>query len=336
MGAGSISSQAGTPGPLSQAGIFSFERDLPVTEDSITLYVVTPPARISWDSPKHLARSTVWSSIRSSYHSIGHVTVQTSCRLTTGEKINFWTGMTASDENPPDKLLLTREKIGLGILFYPFKGRIERPQELFRDIEVGASRINRLFTLRFLVSPEHCDRVYRYYRGYVSSGPKGYGQVFDPRKLEGAGCTAYSASYLDVAGLLTPELKSSWSRELRVPQSAVGTPEKPVKLSDLLLRKEFERWAEEHEPHVPLFIYDTQFMYDWSQKLLEEGLPENIVRDTALERKWHREVRIDGSSQHPAGNKRSNGFYGLLVDARHMPAAKDPIFWKGHRSSPRR
>jgi hypothetical protein len=115
IGAGSISSQAGAPGPLPQAGIFSFERDLPGTEDSITLYVVTPPARISWDSPKHLARSTVWSSIRSSYHSIGHVTVQTSCRLTTGEKINFWTGMTASDDNTPDKLLLTRDKIGLGI-----------------------------------------------------------------------------------------------------------------------------------------------------------------------------------------------------------------------------
>jgi hypothetical protein len=313
---------------------FIFERDLPSVEDSITLYIVPPPARLSWDSPKSLARSTVWSSIRSGYHSIGHVTVQTSCRLSTGARISFWTGMTASDDNPADKDLLIREKIGLGILFYPFKGRIERPAELYRDIVIASTRINRLFTLRFLVTPEQCDRVHAYYRGYVSSGPKGYGQSFRPRHLEGAGCTAYAASYLEVAGILTPEIKESWSKSLRVPKGAIGTSEEPVKLTELLFKKRFSRWAEEHEPHVPLFIYDTQFMFDWSQKLMAEGLPEGISRDDPLEKSWRRQVRVEGPP-HEGDIKRSNGFYGLRIDARHIPVATDPI-WQGRARKPRR
>lgn len=305
-----------------------FFRDI---EDSITLYVVPPPKRLSWESPQSLARSTLWSIFRSSYHSIGHVTVQTQCTLSSGRKVSFWTGMTASSDNPPDKDLLVQEKLGLGILFYPFKGSIETSDQLFADTLIGRERLDRLFTLRFLISRQHCDRVYEYYRGYVSSGPKGYGFVFRPRHREGAGCTAYAASYLEVAGLLSSELKRNWRGFVRVPRSAIGTKDAPVELLDLATDSQFKRWASPDEPHRPLYFYDTQFIYDWSQRLLaEDALPSGVERDTILEKKWKFKVLrhrapVGGSF---VGQKREqdNGFYGILFDSRHVPAARDPIW----------
>ena len=305
-----------------------------VLSESLTFYVIPPPRKINWSSPQSLSRTTLVAAATSSYHSIGHITARVSCTTDKGEAVSYWAGMTSSDNNPSDISLLAKEKLALGILFYDFNGRLENENDIAPDVVKGRNLLNRLFTLRFLINGQHCERLKKYYEWYKSSKARQvYGLKHRPRYNEGAGCTAFAASFLEVAGLLDQKIKTAWSKQVLVPESLIGTRNNPVSLQRMLLSRKANSWASPSAPHRPLFFYDTQFIAEWSQALMSRGLdPRTINYDHAMYPLMHKKITVpkySADARVPVTYvKVSNGYYGLVFDRRAWPAATDAIFKK--------
>jgi hypothetical protein len=298
--------------------------------NSITLYVIPPSGRLSWDSPRAIATTALASLLQSGYHPIGHVTARVECAYK-GQNVAFWTGMTSSRDNPSDSDLLLKKKIGMGVFYYSFNGLLETEPRIRADLARAQNMIGRLFTLKFLINSDHCERIDRYFSEYQRQGVgRVYGLVHRPRHREGAGCTAHAATFLEVAGVMSPAMKSHLSRTVRVPSSLIGDSRRAVPFSHVLGSATSRRWALANEPHRELFFYDTQFFYDWARALQKQGVPGQVWKDEEAHRIWHRYIRVrrPGNGRRPGGTtvRKSNGFFGLVIDRRHVPAARDPIW----------
>ena len=80
-------------------------------ENSLSLYVITPPRKISWKSPSSLTWTAFKSAVKSDFHSIGHAMVHLQCDATpVTSAVDEQTGAT-SLENPDDKDLLFKNGI---------------------------------------------------------------------------------------------------------------------------------------------------------------------------------------------------------------------------------
>jgi|GEM_PF-857216 len=314
-------------------GIFSIQNAFSSTQDnSVTLYVIPPPNKLSWDSPRDITKTALLSSLNSGFHPIGHVTVKVECSFK-GQNISFWTGMTSSVDNPSDNDLLLRDKLGLGIFYYAYQGYLESGAEIQTDVLKAKEEINRLFTLKFLINDQHCERIQNYFNEYKANQvDKIYGLVYRPRFREGAGCTAYAVSFLEVAGLMEAEFLLYWSKNVRVPTDLIGDVGKEIPITQLLTASLSSRWAKENEDHRKLHFYDTSFFYEWAKDINKlKRLPAGISRDEEAKNEWHKYVR----TKKPAPGRdpdrhltRSNGFFGLIIDRREWIASDEPLWFK--------
>jgi len=301
-----------------------------VNANSITLFVIPPPRPLSWVSPSQIAYTTVLASTSDSYHSIGHVTAKVDCRID-GRNVNFWSGMTSSDNNPSDSQLLLEDGFGMGILYYSYNGHHENAPEILNDLEIAKNKFNRLFTLKFLINEAHCRRMAQYHREYKEYGvAKFYGLSHKPRLAEGAGCTAYATSYLEVAGLLDASLKDSFSKTIRIPEILIGKDNHKVTFNDVLYSDAAQNWASPNDEHRVLHFYDTQFMYNWALDLKKSShRPAHIRLDEEAYDQWHKYIptsRKPRKGHRDRIIRKSNGFFGLIIDKRGVPPATDDIW----------
>jgi hypothetical protein len=189
--------------------------------DSLTLYFMRTPLGLNWKTPTALARSTVISEIASLFskntHSIGHAYVRLECSNLTP----VYLGMTGASGNETRDLLF-RKHIGLGILFHRFIGRLQEGNEVISDID-RVSKTKALSYVNYLISPSTCQRMHRYQEEFKKNGRSiPYGLPNRPLYREGAGCSAFAASFLEVGGLVEETHVNEWKREIRVPHDTVG------------------------------------------------------------------------------------------------------------------
>jgi hypothetical protein len=106
-----------------------------------------------------------------------------------------------------------------------------------------------------------------------------YGGAQRPRAGEGAGCSAFAVSFVELAGLLTDELAARWSHTVRIPEPLLGGTlgGRRVGLERLLLGAHGARWAEPDEPHRTLTIFDPERIHDWIGEQVANGAP-SVVR----------------------------------------------------------
>jgi hypothetical protein len=158
-----------------------------------------------------------------------------------------------------------RERYGYGILFHNFAGRLYSAEEISADnksrFESGA-----ISFMRWTISATTCSRIAQYFAEYVERGyDKSYGLPNQPRSGEGAGCSAFGMSFLEVAGLMDDVYQTSWQKFLRIPERYVGGPltGQRVRLMPLLLSFRRTSWAEPGEAHFPLLFWDPETMHYW-------------------------------------------------------------------------
>ena len=185
---------------------------LAFAENFLKLYFFPTPYNFSWKSPQTAAKSVIKNTILPSPYnyksSIGHVAVEVKC----GEHFYDLTGMSMADRTQDTQLIL-KEKIGLGVLFYPMDGRLQTQEELREDIQERMGKKD-ISWLKYKINEITCHRLRTYLTIYRNEDlGRTYGLVFNPRKKEGAGCSAFGASFVEIAGLLTDELKLRWSRK---------------------------------------------------------------------------------------------------------------------------
>ena len=276
-----------------------------VSAAELTLRVYPSPVGVNWSSPRKLAWSVVVNTLAPSpferKHAIGHVSVELQCE---GLRPRIYAGATSADSTTERRLLL-RDQLGLGILFYTFDGKTDGPAEIIPDWEERRQKGHGSW-VTFVIGNETCLRLERYHDEYVERGVGArYGLPHRPRHGEGAGCSAFAVSFLELAGILDEEFQNAWSGEVRVPSKWIGGPSRRVNLASLLFRPSAWSWAEEDEAHVPIAFWDPDMMHRW------------IVR------KWKAEQRDPSEGVTPGVERKTRG---LIFDRTSIPTPTDPIW----------
>ena len=305
-------------------------------ENSLSLYVITPPREISWKSPSSLTWSAFKNAVKSDFHSIGHAMIHLQCDPTQNSAaVNEQTGAT-SIENSDDKDLLFQNGIGMGLLFYDFPGELNSYKYVSRQLEIASEMLNRLSTFKALINESSCQKLATYLKEYKEKKlDSHYGLSLNPRKAEGAGCTAFAASFFELAGLLNPDIKKSWSLHLNVQEKLIGDPisDQHVPLNNILFGEEGSAWATKNEASRPLTVYDTQLFDHWIRKIWNMGsekFPIGYSIDRVNYKKWHKkiwgEIQAPGTPNGWEEVYISNGVVSLQFDARLVPTPEENIW----------
>ena len=272
-----------------------------------TLFTMCPPRSIDWSSPRSMAFGALTNNLtfyhRDHKHAIGHVFVE----LKNGEE-RIMAGSTPANGGTSDSDLIFKEKLGLGILFYPFQGRIETAADLDKQVQ-DRYKTGRIAFIRFLVSPEMYQRLKAYWSEY---NERGYGAIYngtnEPRKGLGAGCSIYGVSYLEIAGFLHPIWQQKWKLAVKIPESLIGDAKKGKKVPITKLLT-FGRWAKDGEASRLLELYDPDLIYKWINGTYKKEAPNPSGKVTLLKR---------GKA------------LGLQYDCRHVPVPTEPLFLVDH------
>lgn len=244
---------------------------------SLTLYFIPSPYGLNWESPTKLARDilknyAVKGRFGHTRRFMGHVNIELDYTNDQGEHINILTGMAASDLNAVP--LLLKKKIGLGIIFHSFPGKLETKEELIPELDEyfkkGNSKIN---FAKFKINTETAKRIENYIAEYKKNDIWNYyGLVNSPLHGEGSGCSAFGASFIEVAGILQEEHKQHWANCVKVPHKLLGAPvfDKKVSFFEILLGS--HEWANESEDHHELFFWDPDLMYNWVENCLSQKI----------------------------------------------------------------
>lgn len=265
----------------------------------VTLYLMPSPKLLDWSSPKALLKSTLNNSLGYSNHTsagkkhaIGHVNIEIHDRREPDQIIRVGaTGATAMDS-----LATVFSTHGLAGLHAVYEGHMEleavRPGERFAEIvqqqndslerrpEIARQVLERaekghLSAVTFLVKDETAAFLLSYAAEYATNwvsclGAQGYGRLYGlsnrPLYGEGAGCSAFAASFIELAGLLDPELSNSWSQLRFVPLRMTGQPcvNQPVRLGDVLA--DADRWGTANDGcSTMLHLWDPDLMHLWTE-----------------------------------------------------------------------
>lgn len=263
--------------------------------DTLSLYLIRSPFGINWSSPQALAFSTLANQLGGT-HTIGHAFAGVRCDGDDGmAPYSSITGMT-SEGDTEEKELLLKEKVGFGIFWHNFKGRLQHSDEAVKSLAL-LEKQKRVRTVNFSISPKTCRRLQRYSKEYEMHKIWGaYGLSLDPLLREGAGCTAYAVSFLRVAGIPTDELRKEWSRTVNIPMRYIGgslNPKKRVDILKLALNPMAGKWATENQPHKVIFFWDPDLMYGWAKRASKRSNKGMKTDQLEISSPSKRQIEID-------------------------------------------
>jgi hypothetical protein len=258
--------------------------------DTLTLYLYPSTRHIDWESPTSLARSSLRSTLagltREAAMDIGHVAVSVQC-----DAAARWGGMSRRDKGESMTLVL-RQGAGMGTLLHNFQGRLDSREQIELWNEVHAER-GTLRVVDFAVTAEQCAALIEHMDVYVAGDQQhNYGLANSPFVGDGAGCSAFAASFAEVGGLLDASRRAAWSTTVYIPEDLVGryhhtvytSAEEPMVTPDrasprvgfLSMVARQHDWADPSDPGtIALFFFSPDFMYDWAEAMrLQVGAPE--------------------------------------------------------------
>lgn len=270
----------------------------------MTLYFIPSPKGINWSTPTTLARDILKNKLSRDNRFMGHVNIELDYFNDDGEHIHFITGMAASNLNAIP--LLLKQKIGLGIVFHSFPGKLEDKHELKPEFDKRFKTGNKSINFaKFKINKTTAQRVEQYYADYAANDIQNYyGLVNSPLHGEGSGCSAFGASFMDVAGLLEEEHRKHWTHCVKVPHKLAGDPIVDNKVSFLNIALGQHKWASSDEDHHEIFFWDPDLMHTWVEEKIKEH--HNSMSTYTLEKK-------DNST-------------GVVFDVTHKETPTGPIF----------
>lgn len=267
------------------------------SKQELTLYFIPSPLGMDWSSPVNLTVSAVKNIISLKPRFMGHVFVELKC----GEN-HALTGMTSKTFDYLNQLLI--EQRGLGILYHSFAGTLEDKSEVEKELQEYLQNGHANFT-RFLLNKNQCQRAAQYLQEYRKNNiQRYYGLANRPRYGEGAGCTAFGVSFVEVLNLLDQEMREAWSQTIKIPLEFSGPPLKDQGVSLFKVLMNAHKWASENESHQKLTFWDPDKMHQWVKKKVN------------LKQSSYGILRIEKSE-------------GVVFDKGHFPSPEGPI-WLQH------
>lgn len=273
-------------------------------QNYVRLYFMpTGPEKIQWGSPKELLVTTLSATLFNSNHSIGHVNVEVFCEATGVEsERHFWTGSVSLDKTQSGRFLAD-DKIGFTISSIAWPGRLETEDEIHESLTLRGNKKGYLSALTYQISGSTCRRLVSYYDETVhDSHPRYYGFAARPRRHEGAGCSAYATSFLEVAGLMTADLDTQWTRRVRIPLTLMSgyLSTGPITVRQVLKSPDAQAWATT-APHMELGALDPDLMHEWllrTASSIKALRSYNARPDASLRKKYPKivAIRVDARS----------------------------------------
>ncbi len=224
-------------------------------ENFLTLFFIPSPYAIDWSGPQNLLKSQIKNQFSGQARKLGHVNVHLSCQ----KEMDDLTGMASSNLNSKTQLIL--HGAGMGILWHSFEGKVEDKAELIQELPHYISE-KRLSMLKVKISQTNCQKLKKYLKEYRENNVgRNYGLYNRPRYGEGAGCSAFGASFLDIAQILGDESKM-WMSEILVPEKLLGPPirDRYVGLWEVYSTL---NWAKPEEPHEKIVFWEPDKMHQW-------------------------------------------------------------------------
>lgn len=229
----------------------------------LRLFVIPSPFGMNWETPATLARTAAVNKFCLKPRFMGHVNVE----LYSPEHHEI-TGMSSKKLDAVPRVLLQGQ--GFGVLYHSFPGRLEEKAHLIPELKDLAQQ-RRLSFWQAKLNPEQFKRLKTYLDEYREHNVgEYYGLHNRPLHGEGAGCSAFGVSFLEVAGLLTDELKRAWGHQVRIPMDLSGPPLREEKVSIAKILTQAHRWAHEHEEHKLMTYWDPDRMHRW---LIDNATP---------------------------------------------------------------
>lgn len=268
----------------------------------LTVYAYPSRHGLEWRSPRSLLKSVIHNSLSHDTHAIGHMNVELTCDAQPPDFV----GTTSRDPDGP-KHLITKEGLGFGVLFVDMPGRFFSSAEIRPEI-AERKKAGTLSFLRVAIPDQTCAKLADYLKEYRAKGyDKHYGLPNRPRHREGAGCSAFAASFLEIAGLMPDSVAKQWRRTLDVGEDLIGGPGTGHTISpaSILLRPRFTHWTEPSVAFRRTTFWDPELAHGWIMRQWDTGgsfpgLPTvRVLEDRAK---------------------------GLVVDAASIPTPKDPAF----------
>lgn len=288
----------------------------------VRLYLIpTAPVALGWDSPRALLLTTLEATLLNKSHPIGHVAIEVQ---RAGDPAHHaFTGASAAQPGVGRTLLLN-DRLGFAILERAWPGVLETGADLAQSVKDRAKHRGRLAVATFLISDAAADRLLAYHAALASDArPRYYGFGARPRRGEGSGCSAFGASFLELAGAMDRDMRAAWTRTVRVPLELMAgyAGQTKITIARMLASKKANRWANALEPHMLLECFDPDLMFDWAMGLHADptGAPGwTVARDPELPKLLDRRYGLDGLA---AKNVKA-----VVIDARHVPVPAGPIF----------
>ena len=270
------------------------------TPKQLTLYFIPSPVGMDWSSPANLAWSALKNRISFQSRFMGHVFVELECGT---EK--HVTGMVGKNFDYLNQLLINGR--GLAVMYHSFDGALEDKEKVLAEIKELSDVGERINFVRFNLNDNQCSRAETYLKEYREKDVgRYYGLANRPLYAEGAGCSAFGASFAEVTGVLDMELKEAWSHSVNIPLAFSGPPLKEESVNLLKVMMNASSWAKESEPHQKLMFWSPDHMFAWVNKKIKASDKEKQFTVTQI-----------GKSQ------------GIVYDKSHMPAPAGPI-WQQH------
>lgn len=240
-------------------------------ENHLTLHFLPSPAGLDWSSPQNLAWSALKNRLTFSKRFIGHVFVDLKC----SDKREL-AGMSSENFDYINQLFFQNR--GLGILYHSFEGKLETTEELEPEL-TGLLKEGKVNFNRFLLNDAQCSRLMTYFSEYKQHKVgRYYGLANRPLYGEGAGCSAFGVSFLEVAEIMDEEMRDNWGNIINIPLEYAGPPLRNEGISIFKVLAGADSWALEKHPHRKLFFWDPDRMYRWTSDKLKGVVPARMKK----------------------------------------------------------
>lgn len=270
------------------------------TETNLTLYFIPSPKGMDWSTPANIAFSALKNRLTFQSHFMGHVFVELEC----GPQKEV-TGMVGKNFDYLTQLLINNR--GLGILYHSFDGTLEEKADVEKEIVELSQESGRMNFVRFKLNQGQCQRAMTYIKEYREKNVgRYYGLANRPLYAEGAGCSAFGASFAEVTGVMDMDLKEAWSQTINIPLEFAGPPLKDEGVNLLKLMMSASSWATDKEPHQKLMFWSPDRMFDWVNLRVSKVNEEKRFTFTEI-----------GKAP------------GIVIDKSYLPAPSGPI-WQQH------
>lgn len=238
-------------------------KSLSAARYKLSLYVIPSPYGFEWSNLKRLFLSLRnYLSLRFS-HKIGHAFIVIS---ENGRPI-MASGMTG-ETNYQVIYDLLKKKIGLDFLVQQFRGRLEDHEFVLKDI-AKHKKMNHIGSIHYDLTNEQFNLCQNHMKMFCEKGHyKSYGLILSPHKNQGASCTSYATSYLEVAGLMSKDLERAWKRKVSLPKYILKSTDKRIGLFRLIFKLIFSKKTTQQGSinsmdSMDIEFWDPDLMYQW-------------------------------------------------------------------------